>query len=115
MKHTNIRALCGLIIGLMMLSACTVLKMPQSYNERLASAYVTVTTIRQTAVILLDGHVISSKDAENIQAQADTAREGLDIARDLRGAAGEDKLEASLTVLRALERYVASKQKELSK
>jgi uncharacterized protein YjbK len=82
---------------------------PQSFGERLAAGYVSVTTVRQTAKILLDGQVISSNDATNVQKQADVAREGLNVARTLDGIDAEKKIEAMLLVLDTAQSYLCAK------
>ena len=116
MKHKNNYAGFALIaLMAVILAACATFKAPQTFNERLAAGYVSTTSVRQVATILLNGRVISSADAENVQRQADVAREGLDLASTLQGALAEDKLTSTLQVLHALEAYLASKQKELSK
>lgn len=101
-------------LALVALVACQTMT-PKTFNERLAAGYVTVTSVRQTATTLLNSRKISSSDALNIQEQANTARSGLDIARDvyaLRPKEGEDKLVVTLRVLDAMTRYLEAKQKE---
>jgi hypothetical protein len=93
------------------LSACASLGVPtpKTFSERLAAGYTSVTTTRQTATILLNGQVISSADATNIQKQADVAREGLDVARTLQGIDAEKKLDATLLILDAAHSYLCAK------
>jgi hypothetical protein len=86
---------------------------PTTFNQRLAVAVVTVTEVRNTAATLLAAGKISVEDAKNIQAQADVAREGLNVARgvsvtDL--AAASTRLEAMNTVLHALQTYLIARQ-----
>jgi len=99
------------IAALFALNACTAfgVRSPETFNERLAVGYVTVTTVRTTALSLLQSRQISVEDAENVQAQADNARAGLDIAVTLSGTdvtAAENRLAVSLTVLSALQSYL---------
>jgi hypothetical protein len=96
---------------LVLLAGCASLGMPtpKSYTERLASGYSSVASVRTSATILLNGGVIGSSDAENIQKQADVAREGLDVARSLTGAAAETKLDATLLALQAAQNYLCAK------
>jgi hypothetical protein len=82
---------------------------PQTFSERLAAGYVSVTTTRQTATILLNGQVITSADATNIQKQADVAREGLDVARTLQGIDAQKKLDATLLILDTAHSYLCAK------
>lgn len=95
----------------LVLSGCASLGMPapQTFNERLAAGYVSATSIRMSATTLLNGSVITSGDAENLQKQADVAREGLDIARALPALQAEDKLQATLVILQAAQTYLCGK------
>ena len=87
---------------------------PTSYNERLAAAYGTITTVRSEALTLLVAKKITPTDAQNVQAQADTVRSALDIshglfkAGDVAGA--NTKLTTTLTMLTALQSYLAAKK-----
>lgn len=96
---------------LLALSACASIGVPtpQSYSERLAAGYTSVTSIRLSAATLLNGRVIGSADAENLQRQADVAREGLDVARTLAGVDAETKLQTTLQVLQAAQSYLCAK------
>jgi hypothetical protein len=96
---------------LLILSACASLGVPtpKSFNERLASGYSSVTTVRQSATILLNGRVIGSSDAENVQRQTDVAREALDVARTLPALDAENKLQSALLVLQAAQGYLCTK------
>lgn len=96
------------------LPACTTLGVPQpqTFNERLAAGYSTVSGVRNAATSLLQAGSISADDAENIQVQADNARAGLDIARVVSNTdmqAADAKLQATLLVLEALDQYLRSK------
>ena len=96
---------------LILLSACASLGVPtpQTFSERLAAGYVSVTGIRTSAATLLNGGVITSTDAENVQRQADVAREGLDVARTLPSLQAEDKLQATLLAMQAAQAYLCGK------
>jgi hypothetical protein len=107
-RFTLIPLLCMLVV------ACGVLGIPkpENFSEKLASGYTTVTGVRNTAATLLTAEKIGSADAQNIQDGADNARAGLDIARTLQGTdptAAQNRLTATLTVLTALEAYLATK------
>lgn len=85
---------------------------PQTFNEKLAVAVTSVTAIRASATALVQAKKITADDGQNVQNQADTARQGLDLARTInatnpQGAA--DKLGAASAVLTALQGYLASK------
>lgn len=86
------------------LSACAV--MPQTFEEKLGTGYQLVTTARDSAGNALDLDKLSSKDGENVLKQTDTAREGLDVAKDLGPELGKDKLDSSIAILRTLDAYV---------
>lgn len=100
---------------LVLLSGCAALGLPQaqSFNERLAVSYGSVASVRSAATTALRAQRISVEDAVNIQAQADNARAGLDVARGLAGtdlAAAETRLEAAQVILEALQRYLEGTQ-----
>lgn len=85
---------------------------PQTFNERAAASISVVTEVRSLALTLLQANKISVQDAENVQKQADNAREGIVLARTLHAqnaASGESKLNAVQTVLTALRGYLATK------
>lgn len=97
---------------LLLLSACATLGVPQAdtFNKRLAAGYVTVTGVRNTADTLLSASKITPEDAQNVNDQADNARTGLDLARQIHTSnppAGDAKLDAVVTGLTALESYLA--------
>jgi predicted secreted protein len=105
---------CLMAVAVVALTACAALGIstPDTFNGRLASGYVTVTTVRQAGTSLLTSGKITVKDAENIQKQADTARDGLDVARSIHDTLpkqAEDKLATTLVILNALSGYVKSK------
>jgi len=82
----------------------------ETYRERLAAGYASVTGVRRGAVVLNDSKAISLEDAENVQKQADTVREGLDVASGLEGLPGaEDKLTSTITILEALKAYLKAR------
>lgn len=98
---------------LLVLSACTTLgiEAPKTFNERLAAGYTTVTGVRNVTADLLTAGSITADDAGNVQAQADNARTGLDLAREIHATnppAGDAKLDAVVTGLSALQAYLQS-------
>ena len=96
---------------LLIVVACAT--MPQSFNEKLGYGYGTVTEVREVATTLLEADVITAQDAENVQAQADNFRAGLDIARSMRDdpqADADSKLEAVIAGLKGLQTYLKEKQ-----
>lgn len=100
---------------LFILASCGILGVatPQTFNQRAAAAYVSVTAVRSTSNTLLRDRKLSSADHANVEQQADTARAGIDIATtvvvsDPTGA--DAKLDAAITITTALEAYLRSKQ-----
>ena len=109
MKRLILTAVAVLLTGCAVLGGPT----PETFNQKLAVGYSTVTAVRSTATQLLQAKKIGSVDAQNVQKQADTAREGLDVAREVGKVdlkAGDLKLTSVTTALQALQRYLVSKQ-----
>lgn len=101
--------LFALVVGCAALGSPT----PDTFNQKLAVAVASVSEVRGTAVTLLAVKKISVSDAKNIQAQADVAREGLDVARSMSGTNLSDattRLEVANTALKALQAYLITKQ-----
>jgi hypothetical protein len=101
-------------ILLVLLSACSVLGVPtpQTFNEKEAMAISSVTAIRSTALSLLEANKITAADAQNIQKQADTAREAIVVAETIHQAnpaGGADRLTAIIAGLTAIQTYLATK------
>lgn len=99
-----------------MLASCATLgvQTPTTFNEKEAAAISSVTAIRNTALSLLQGGKIDAGDAQNIQNQANTAREAIVVADQLHAAnpsAGDDRLTAVITSLTALQSYLATRGK----
>lgn len=100
----------------MLLAACAQLGLaqPETFNQKLAVAYGTVTQTRELATTLLQQGKLSSDDASNVLATTDAARAGLDTARKLSLSQPEAaivKLESVRSVLVAVSTYLASRQK----
>ncbi len=99
---------------LVMLTACATLgvQAPQTFNERLAAAYTTVTAARDATATMLTSGRLSAADAQNVQSQLDNARTGLDLARQLHATnppAGDARLDAVVMGLTALQAYLQSR------
>lgn len=102
-----------LAVAAVMLTSCAQLGVPkaETFNERLAVAYGTVTEVRKASTTLLQAKKISADDHENIEKQADNARAGLDIARKLPDPKAADaKLASVRSALTALQNYLATKK-----
>jgi phage terminase large subunit-like protein len=99
---------------LVLLTACATLGVssPQTFNEKLAAGYSTVTASRDTTATLLTSGKLTAADAQNVQQQLDNARTGLDLARQVHAtdpAAGDAKIDAVVTALTALQAYLSTK------
>ena len=104
------KAVAVLIIG-----ACSYIGQPtpETFNERAAAAYTSVTAVRQTALTLLQTRVITPADAQNVQEGADNVRAGIDVARNIAATdpgQAENRLTAAIAALNALNAYLASQQ-----
>lgn len=99
--------LIRIMIPVLILTGCS------SFNEKLAAGYVTVTSARDAATVLLEEDAINVADAENVLKATDNARAGLDIARQVHAtdpAGGNLKLKQVLVGLHALDRYLEAKK-----
>lgn len=98
---------------LLFVAACAQLGLtaPKSFEEKLAVGYATVTQVRTSAATLVTARKISPDDAQNVQAQADNARTGLDIARRLGAVSGDAKLVQVMAGLSLLTDYLKFKEK----
>ncbi len=98
------------LVAAALISACASFGVRlETFNERLAGGYSTVTFIRDTAGALLDSGHIDADEAEQVQRQANHLRAGLDVASTLkdRGDSGaSDKLELTLAALASLADYL---------
>lgn len=96
------------------LAACATVgeSTPQTFNERMAAGIATVASVRTTAAALLKQGRITVDDAQNVQAQCDNIRTGLDVARKIHTQdpnAGNAKLTAAVTALTALQTYLQTR------
>lgn len=101
-------------LALLLLAGCAQLGIPapDSFNDRLALAYVTVAEVRSTTATLLTAKKISAEEAERVQESANVARQGLDVARVISKTdmtAAEGRVTAIRTTLQALTAYLASR------
>jgi len=102
-------------LALTFLPACAQLGLPtaQTFDQKLAVSYSTVTAARNSAVTLLSAGKITSDDAQNVQTQCDNIRSALDLARVAYKAGdtttANTKLDTTITALTALQAYLTSK------
>lgn len=107
------RWLCYLFLTLASGCAALGVPTPTTFNERLASAYITVNGAMDTARVLLSASKITPADADNVVKQCDNAIAALDLARTMSKTdlpAANIKLTATITVLTALQSYLATKK-----
>jgi hypothetical protein len=102
--------ICALLVA-----ACAQLGLatPQTFNEKVAAAIGSVTQIRSSAADLLTAKAITVTDAENVLAQTDAAAQGITLARQMSSTtpdAANARLTAVVSVLTALQAYLATKQ-----
>lgn len=102
-----------LAAALLALAACSQvgLQTPQTFNARLAAGYTTVQTVADGARAALVAGKITKADADNVVTTERTALAALDVANQIHATdpkAGEDKLTATLTILQALNAYIAT-------
>jgi hypothetical protein len=98
-----------------LLMGCASMGVPEAktFEDKLAVATTSVTQVRKVALVLLEGNKISKADAQNVQNQADAAREGIALAVAIRTtdpAAAQTKLTTAIAVLRQLDAYLATRQ-----
>lgn len=106
-------ALSLYLILLLVIAGCAGIPTPETYNEKLAAGYQSVTAVRDAALGLLAAKRLTADDAQNVQQQADHARAALDISRKMRAtdpAASDAKLQAAIVGLTALQAYLASRR-----
>lgn len=107
------RAYHSLWLAVILLAGCQFLGIaePATFNQRLLVGYESVAAVRESTANLFVAGKIDVDDAENLQAQADLARAGLDIAASIPDPkAAETRLEATLIVLKGLNAYLEAKQ-----
>jgi hypothetical protein len=107
-QYAFLLAMCAIV------GACQYMGVPkaETFNQRVAGAYTSVTTTRDTTRLLLNAGHITTADAQNVQDQCDNARLGIDIARTIRmtdPGAAETKLTSILAALTALDAYLKSR------
>lgn len=113
MRHA--RLYCYWNCLLLLLAGCAALGLPTpaTFNEKALAAYGTVQEIVKDGDTLLAAKKLSPDDAQNVLTQALNARNGIDIARSIYKSdslAGTTKLTATITVLTALQSYLATKK-----
>lgn len=114
MKSLN-KAFFALLLPIVLLVGCAQigLQPAQTFDEKVAYAYGSVTSLRLSAVNALNAGTIMSADADKVQTLADQARAFLDGARAVNAAGdnagAEDKLMRASIILTELQKYMAAK------
>lgn len=111
----NLYRLFGVALLAVCITACAALGQPtpETLNQKVAVGIGFVTETRATASALLAAGKIGPDDAENVQRQADVARDGLAVARKMAGTNLSDatsRAEAINVGLRALLATLQAKQ-----
>lgn len=114
LKPFNNCRVAAFIAAMFLMAACAQLGLPtaETFNQKLAVGYGTVTQVRATATQLLTTKKIGADDAQHVQDQANNARSGLDIARGMSAKdlpAATTKLEMVTTILTAVQAYLSAK------
>ncbi len=114
MKALRILPHTLVIFAMSLLVACAQLGLPtpQTMNEKIATAQGSVTQVRTSATQLLVAKKITSADATNVLKSTDAAAEGVAVARSISTTdptGANSKLTAAVTILTALQTYLASK------
>lgn len=100
--------IAGIVCGIASCSTFQVFK--KDFNGLSAGGYATIAAMHELSAVLLDGHVIGSKDSKNIDQQLVTAAEGIDVARTLSGTAADDRLAVALAAVNSAKTYLCGKQ-----
>ena len=111
-RHNPIQYLLALLMVL--LSACSSMgALPaDTFNKKLLAGYSTVEVLAKSAATLRAAGRLSDADRDNVVDTLRNATAGLDLAAQVGNAdpaAGMTKLNATLSVLTALQAYLATK------
>lgn len=85
---------------------------PQTPQQKVAVAYVTLDQLTVAATQAIRAQKLSSADGQHVADSVKVSRQGVDIARDLvkiDPKAADAKITAQLAIIKALEDYLASK------
>lgn len=101
-------------LALLLAAGCAYLGLssPQTFNQKLAVGYSTVTAIQNTATTLVASGKITPDDAQNVLNQTAVITQSLDVARALYKVdptTAATKLDSTIVVLQTLQAYLATK------
>lgn len=111
MKITRTLVLALLAFALVACASVGV-QAPATFNQKVLAAHSTVTAIANSASTLRATGKLSDADRDNVVSTLRSAEAGIDLAvltYKTNSQAGGDKLTATITVLTALQTYLASK------
>lgn len=105
-----------LSLAVLALSACAGLgvQAPKTFEDHIANAYTSLTAARDTSTLLAQNGKLSRKDFEVFINQCDSARESIELARELHkldAPAGQERLDSAITILNALNEYLTKRQR----
>lgn len=97
------------------LAACSTLGLqpPKTFEDRIASAYTSLSAARDGSTILAQHGKLSREDFSDFINQCDSAREAIDMARVLHNSdvtAGQERLDVALALLNALNAYLEKRK-----
>jgi hypothetical protein len=112
--HRHQAAFYAAFFMAVLLTACGSLGLPtpKTMNEKIAAAQGSVTQIRASATMLLKAGKLSAADGQNVLVSTDAAAEAIVVARQISlsdPAAADFKLTAAVTILTAVQTYLATK------
>ncbi len=107
----------AMLVLTVLMTSCAVFGVPppETFNQRVSFALSNVTAVRESATEAVSSGSISADDAQNVQNQANTAREGIDIAVSIHAtnpAQADQRLVAAQAVVDALKAYVSKQVKK---
>lgn len=79
-------------------------------EKRLADGYVTLISVRRSIRDMVSRGAITSQEAAEMNAQANSVRQNLDAAVVLSGSAQDSRVQLALTALLALEARLKAKE-----
>ena len=103
-----------LLMALALVAACSQLGLatPATFPQKVAAGYAVVQTVNESALNLLKAGKLNKTDAQNVVDTSKAALEAIDLARSTYATnptGAENKLVGALTVLTALQTYLATK------
>lgn len=112
----HLKMLALQIAAVVLIGACASvgIKPPESFEDHIANAYASLTAARDTSTILAQNGKLSRKDFEVFINQCDSARESIELARELHkldAPAGQERLDSAITILNALNEYLTKRQR----